>query len=113
MPLPLVSAARQARLSPDRVPASAPASRSPEHALVADPAGEAVGVEPLEQKLRRPARDAEQVTEAGEGDAAGGGALLDEHALRLLVGRGADCVAVTDLDEPALLLEEARELAVG
>src|SRR3954467_10973399 len=42
--------------------------RPPQDALVPDAAGQAVGVEALQQQLGRPARDAERVAEAGERD---------------------------------------------
>ena len=42
--------------------------RPAQDALVADAAREAVGVEPLEQELRRAAADAEQVAEPGQRD---------------------------------------------
>ena len=58
---------------------SGPGGRPPQDALVADPAGEAVGVEALEQELRGAARDAEQVAEAGERDLARALALLDQR----------------------------------
>ena len=52
---------------------------SAQHALVADAAGEAVGVEALEQELRRLASDAEEVAEARERDPPGRLALGDER----------------------------------
>jgi hypothetical protein len=50
-----------------------------EHALVADAARHAVGIEPLEQELRRPPRDPEQVAEAGERDRPRLSAFVHEH----------------------------------
>jgi hypothetical protein len=55
---------------------------SPQDALVAYAAGQSVGVETLEQQLRRLPADAEQVAEAGERDPAGCLAFTDERVLR-------------------------------
>src|SRR5438105_9879429 len=79
--------------------------RPPEHALVADAAGHAVGVEALEQQLRRAPRAFEQVTEAGERDRPGALAFGDQSPLRLVVGGAADREPVAEPDEAALLLE--------
>src|SRR5262245_49187609 len=49
---------------------SALCGRAPQHALVADAAREAVGVEALEQELRRPPADAEQIAKPRERDPA-------------------------------------------
>src|SRR5581483_12433162 len=78
----------------------------------ADAARHPVGVHPVEQELRGPAADAQEVAEASERDPAGSLALGDERRARLLVRRRRDRVAVADPDEPPLLLEEARERAV-
>ena len=51
-------------------------------ALVSDSAGDAAGVERLEQRLRELARDAEPVAELGQRDAAAGCRELDDRGLR-------------------------------
>src|SRR5205085_4401214 len=89
-----------------------PSGGAPEHALVADPAREAVRVEALEEKLGGSARAAEQVAEAGQRDPPRALALLDEHAPCPLVGARRDREPVADLDEPAGVLEEAGEATV-
>ena len=80
-----------------------------EHALVADAPCQAVGVEALEEELRRLAADAEQVAEPRERDAAVRLELRDECGARVRVRRRRDRVAVADADEAAPLLEEAGE----
>src|SRR5215218_1465355 len=79
-----------------RAPAAA------QDAGVAGAAREAVGVEALEQELRRPARAAEQVAEACKGDAAGTLAFRDERLAGAVVRGPRDGRAVADTDEPAL-----------
>src|SRR5439155_6851863 len=70
------------------------------------------GVEPLQQKLGRAARDAQEVAEPGERDLALALALLDKRALGFLVRSRSDDEAVADADKPALLFEKTREVAV-
>src|SRR5215210_6959918 len=87
---------------------SAPALRAPEHALVADSAGEAVRVEALQQELGRAARDAERVAKAGECDRR----QRMERVAAPLVERFGDREAVTDPPELPSGLQEGGELAV-
>src|SRR6188508_325325 len=83
-----------------------------EHALVPDAPREAVGIEALEEELGGLSARAEQIAEARERDRAHAFALLEQQALRLVVGRRADREAVAGPDEPALALQERGELAV-
>src|SRR2546428_8920288 len=86
--------------------------RAPQDALIADAARDPVGVETLEQQLRRLARRVQEVAEAPERDRAGRLALFDQHFACTVVRLTRDREAVADADEPPLLLEEARELLV-
>src|SRR5256885_6068479 len=83
--------------------------RSTQDALVADAPGEPVGVEALEQQLRRLTAHTQQVAEPCERDPPRRLALADEFGARLAVGRGRHCIAVADADQPSLLLHEAGE----
>src|SRR5437588_10461317 len=86
--------------------------RAAKPALVADASRHAVGVEALEQKLRSPARGADQVAETAERDALGVLELRHEEDLRAFVGSGRDRVAVADTHQPAAFLQESRKGAV-
>src|SRR5690348_6800650 len=91
------------------MPLAAPAT---EDALVADAAGEAVGVETLEQELRRLPAHSEHVPEAGQRDPPRCFALADERVAGALVRGRRDSEAVAHAHEASLLLEEARERGI-
>jgi hypothetical protein len=88
------------------------ARSSPEHALVADASGRAVCVEALEQKLSRPARNAEQIAETAERDRTGPLGLLEERPAGPLVGVGSDRESVAETDDLSGSLEVLGELAI-
>ena len=79
-----------------------------QHALVADAAGDAVGVERLEQRLGVLARDAEPVAQLGQRHAAGGAGQLDRRGPRLLERLGREGQVASGPHRPALL-DERRE----
>src|SRR5205823_3669317 len=102
------------RCSARRAPSPPRGSRSDcptatQDTLVADASRQPVGVEALEQELRGPAADAEQVAETRERDAPRRLALCNERTACLLVRPRRNGVAVADPHEAALLLEEARD----
>src|SRR5919198_1107249 len=82
-------------------------------ALVPDPAGEPVGVEAFEEELGRASRAPEQVAEARQGDLPGSLALLDERGACALERIRRDGKAVSDANEPAVLLEVASKRRIG
>ena len=90
-----------------------PLARPPSQAaLVADAEGHTVDVEPLEHELGDPARQAGQVTEAGERDGARSSALADKDLLVVSVGRRREREPLSEDDEPLLTLEPAGERGI-
>src|SRR2546421_6624692 len=79
--------------------------RAPQDPLVADSPRQAIGIEALQEELRGPARDPQEVAEPRQCDPARRLALAHERCPRQVVGAARDREAVADPDEAALLLE--------
>src|SRR5581483_6661743 len=97
---------------PRRVPELTLRRGAAQDALVADPARDPVGVEALQEELRRLAADAEQVAKAGERDAPRRGALVEEELAGPPVRGARDGDALAQAYEHVAFLERPRQARV-